>query len=386
LWENSRILRILWHKDIGTAERSLPDSPSFPEFFIPKVAMKSNETPDRVYLDRNENNYGPAPACIEVLGKLDPLTLSFYTKAHSRGVKSTLSERLAKEIGVPEEHILLGYGAEDLLKQTIQCYLKPGAKLMIPGYSWWYYKAIASEVGGENVEYPMGKGKDRFLYDVPGMLEVYRKEKPGVVFISSPNNPTGNSMDAKEMTTVLEALKDVPVVLDQAYWYNAATMSAKEIVDRYPNTLLVRTFSKYYALAGARIGFAIAGAGLEKMVKMSHRYLGYSRLSEEIALAALNSPDYYNGIAKKMAADKEAYYKRVGVLPGLTVFRSDANFLLVEIPSELRAKLKEFFTAKGLILKFMDEPMLNSHIRITLGTQEQNERVIAAFEEFFAKG
>jgi histidinol-phosphate aminotransferase len=345
--------------------------------------MKSSDQIGPVYLDRNENNYGPAPKCLDVLKQTNPLTLSFYTKAHIRGVKSPLSERLAKEVGVPEERILLGYGAEDLLKQTIQCYLKPGGKLMIPAYSWWYYKAIASEVGGENVEYPMPKGKDRFMYDVAGMIQTYRKEKPGVVFISSPNNPTGNSMDQVEMTSVLDALRDVPVVLDQAYWYNAAALSAKEIVDRYPNALLVRTFSKYYALAGVRVGFAIAGAGLEKLVKMSHRYLGYSRVSEEIALAALDSTEYYTGIARKMADDKESYYRRVGSLPGVTVFHSDANFLLVEIPADIRIRLKEFMTGQGLFLKFMDEPLLKSHIRITLGTQDQNERVIAAFEEFF---
>ena len=157
----------------------------------------------------------------------------------------------------------------------------------------------------------------------------------------------------------------------------------KEIVQKYPNTLLVRTFSKYYALAGMRIGFAVAGAGLDKMVKMSHRYLGYSRISEEVAMAALDSADYYRSIAEKMAADKEAYYRRVGSLPGITVFRSDANFLLVEIPPDIRDRLKTFMTDRGLILKFMNEPQLKSHIRITLGTQEQNERVIAAFEEFF---
>ena len=336
-----------------------------------------------IFLDRNENNYGPAPACIDALRRAEPLSLSLYTRAHTRGVKSALSERLAAEMGVPEERILLGYGAEDLLKQTIQCYLKPGAKLMIPSYSWWYYKEIASEVGGENVEYPLVKGVDRFAYDVPGMIDVYRREKPGVVFISSPNNPTGNSMSSVEMTRVLDALRDVPVVLDQAYWYNAAALSVKEIVDRYPNTLLVRTFSKYYALAGVRVGFAAAGTGLAELVKMSHRYLGYSRVSEEIAMAALDSAEYYQGIAKKMAADKEAYYRRVGALPGVTVFRSDANFLLVEIPSDVRDGLNAFLTSRGLMLKFMNEPLLKAHIRITLGTTEQNELVIAAFEEVF---
>ncbi len=345
--------------------------------------MESQVAASPVFLDRNENNYGPAPACLEALRRADRSLMSFYTKAHTRGVKSVLSERLAGEVGVSEERILLGYGAEDLLKQTVQCYLHPGAKLMIPSYSWWYYKEIASEVGGENVEYPLEKGTDRFSYNVPAMLAVYRKESPGVVFVSSPNNPTGNSMTTEEMTAVLDALRDVPVVLDQAYWYNAAALSVREIVDRYPNTLVVRTFSKYYALAGVRVGFAVAGAGLDRMVKMSHRYLGYNRVSEEVALAALDSAEYYRGIAEKMARDKEAYYRRVGTLPGVTVFRSDANFLLVEIPAVTRDRLKEFLTTRGLILKFMNEPLLKSHIRITLGTQEQNERVIASFEEFF---
>src|SRR5512143_3366836 len=177
--------------------------------------MEPNDPGAPIYLDRNENNYGPAPACLEALKRADRFLISFYTKAHTRGVKSALSERLAREVGVPEERVLLGYGAEDLLKQTIQCYLRPGAKLMIPSHSWWYYKEIASEVGGENVEYPLVRGKESFSCDVPAMIAAYRKEKPEVVFISSPNNPTGNSMSAGEMTSVLDSLREVPVVLDQ---------------------------------------------------------------------------------------------------------------------------------------------------------------------------
>jgi histidinol-phosphate aminotransferase len=203
------------------------------------------------------------------------------------------------------------------------------------------------------------------------------------VFLASPNNPTGNSLAAPEMTRVLDALGDAIVVVDQAYWFNAGTLSVKEIVERYPNVLVVRTFSKYYALAGLRIGIAAAGAGLGKLVKHSHRYLGYNRLSEAVALAALDSAEYYRAIAERMAADKELYYGRVGSLPGVTVFRSDANFLLLEIPPAVMVPLKEFLLARNLVLKFMNEPLLNSHVRITLGTREQNERVIAAFEEFF---
>ena len=86
----------------------------------------------KVYLDRNENNYGPAPLCFEVLKKADYSKLSCYTKAFASGVKSILSERLAKEVNLPENRVLLGYGAEDLLKQAILCYLSKDEKLLIP--------------------------------------------------------------------------------------------------------------------------------------------------------------------------------------------------------------------------------------------------------------
>ena len=131
---------------------------------------------EMIYLDRNENNYGPAPACFDVLKNADLTSLSWYTKAYKRGVKSDLSERLAVENKIDEERVLVGYGAEDLLKQVVQCYLGKGKKLMIPAYSWWYYKAIADEVSGENVEYPMNIGEESFLYDIDTMLKIYKEE------------------------------------------------------------------------------------------------------------------------------------------------------------------------------------------------------------------
>jgi len=82
------------------------------------------------------------------------------------GSKGILSARLAHDFGLAEDRIILGYGAEHLLKQTIQCYLQKNQKLMIPAYSWWYYKKIAAEVGGISIEYPMIKGEKSFLYDV----------------------------------------------------------------------------------------------------------------------------------------------------------------------------------------------------------------------------
>lgn len=335
-----------------------------------------------IYLDRNESYYGPAPACFDKLKNADLSLLSWYTKAHTRGVKSVLSERLSQEFNIPEKQVVLGYGAEDLLKQAVQCYLSEGSKLMIPSYSWWYYKELADEVNGCNIEFPMIKGDDAFHYDVDKMLELYKEEKPEMVLISSPNNPTGNSITQEDLITILDGTKDSIVIFDEAYAYSGQNDISKDLLEKYPNLIIIRTFSKYYALAGVRIGYGFIGENLQGMDKFTKRCLGYNRISEQIAIAALDSPDYYSDIAKKMDEDKALFSEELNKLEGFQVYKSNANFILVEIPMAIKASLKEFLLEKGLVIKFMNEELLNHHLRITLGKQEQNRILIQAIKEF----
>jgi histidinol-phosphate aminotransferase len=179
-------------------------------------------------------------------------------------------------------------------------------------------------------------------------------------------------------------MKETFVALDEAYWYNTKHEHAKYLVETYPNLVVIRTFSKYYALAGIRIGYALIGRNLTRLANLANRYLGFNLISEKIALAALDSASYYEDIAHKMNSDKELYYKELGEIPGFTVYKSDANFVLVEIPKNIIQPLKKFLTDKGLIIKFMNEEIINSHMRITLGTQEENRMVIDTIKEFFA--
>jgi len=337
---------------------------------------------DIVYLDRNENNYGPAPACLRVLKDATAADLLGYSKAYHRGVKSDLSERLASDFRIPEERVLLGYGAEDILKQLVQCYLGPEQKLMIPAYSWWYYKEIADEVKGITLEYPLIRAGESYQYDVDKMIKIVRTEDPRLIFISSPNNPTGNSISNEDLENLCSAFNDRIVALDEAYWYHSQNEHVIKLINRYRNLVVIRTFSKYFALAGMRIGYALTGENLSELKKLSNRYLGYNSLSEKVALAALDSPEYYLDIARKMNEDKELYYEELNRIPGFQVFKSDANFILVEIPKAMMEPLKKDLTAQNLIIKFMNEPLLNSHLRITLGTQEENRRVISAIKSF----
>ncbi len=335
-----------------------------------------------INLDRNENFYGPAPKCMEVLKDVSKLDLSMYSKAYLKGVQSDLSERLSADYGIEENQVILGYGAEEILKLTVQAYLKEGDKLMVPSYSWWYYKKIAAEVGAGNIEYPMIKEKNSFRYDADSFLKLYEAEKPKVIFIASPNNPTGNSIGTDTLFTILDAVTDSAVLFDEAYVFGYNAEENRELLEKYPNIVIARTFSKYYALAGMRIGYGLVGKKLTKLMEFAHRYLGFNYISEQVAIAALDSQDYYSGIAEKMEADKKLYYQELGAIESFTVFPSDANFILVEIPTEIKDSLKKYLLEREIVIKFMNEELLNHHLRITIGTQEQNRKVIDAIKEF----
>jgi len=348
--------------------------------------MDKNEK-EIVYMDRNENQYGPAPACFEVLKADNFKNLSEYSRDFSRNVKSVLSERLADDFGIPEKNILLGYGGEDILKQAVHCYLNKGDKIMIPSYSWWYYKKIADEKEGVKIEYPIVEGEDSFYYDIEGMLKIYEEEKPKLVLISSPNNPTGNRLETDELKMVLRKMKDTVVILDEAYalFHKRDESYVKDLVNEFPNVLIIRTFSKYYGLAGIRIGFVAMGDNHAEFSLFSARYLGYNRLSEQIAIAALDATDYYDNMRKKMIADTETFLQEFNKMSGFKAYPSYANFILVKIPIEIKDGLKKYLTDRNIVVKFMAEDGLFNHLRITIGTQEQNLLLLNMVKSFATK-
>lgn len=339
------------------------------------------------YLDRNEYNYGPAPEVGEVLKNFDPNKLCFYTRIYDEGKKSILSDYLSSIYNIPEKQIILGYGGEDILKQVVHCFLSGKEKqktLLIPKFSWWYYKSIADEVEGRSVLYPLYEEGNTFKYDFEALQATVEKEKPEMVLIASPNNPTGNSLTAKELDRVLSFINtDTVVVIDEAYasFANKDTSYIKPLLEKHPNLLIVRTLSKFYGLPGLRLGFAFMGSRLTRFLNYSTKYLGYNRLSEELGIAVLKATDYYQKVADQMAADRQMYNQELRPLPGFKVYDSNANFILVKYPIELKPRLQEAFKSKGYIIKFMNEPDINTHMRITLGTHQQNSQVIAAIKE-----
>ena len=343
------------------------------------------------YLDRNESQYGPSPKCYEFLKQVTIDELACYSRDFSKGIKSSLSKKIADDFGIDERQVILSYGSEDLLKQILHYYLERREKILIPREAWWYYKKVAYEVGGFNVEYPMyikeKNGVKSYMYDVDKMIDIYTKEQPRIVLIASPNNPTGNRIPKEDLKRFLDACRGALVMIDEAYWGFGSKENdyVKPYLDEFPNLVICRTFSKYYALAGCRIGYAFAGKNLEELMNFTVRYLGYNRLSEKLGEIAMDDEVYYDKVTNLMQEDKEYFYKEFSKLEGFTPYKSYANFMLVDMPKDVRKGMDKFLKERNLLIKFLNEEAFKTETRITLGTREQNYYLMESIKEFLGK-
>lgn len=332
------------------------------------------------FLDRNEFNFEPSQKVIDTIKNFDPKELCFYTRIYDEGKKSIVSVKLSEIYGVPEEQVLLGYGGEEILKNTVHYYLTKGNNktILIPQFSWWYYSSIAAEVEGVTEMYPLYEQGDTFAYNVDEVIEYTNRIRPRLLLLASPNNPTGNSLTSEEIGRIMENIpEETMVLIDEAYasFITNDVDYIAPLVNRYSNLIISRTLSKFYGLPGLRMGFGFMGAGHNDFLKYANMYLGYNRFSEAVAIAALESEDHYRDVAKQMEWDRQLYKKELGDLPGFKVYKSVANFILIKYPIEIKEALQKALTGENYKIKFMGDPGLESCVRITLGRPEQTQAV-----------
>jgi histidinol-phosphate aminotransferase len=213
---------------------------------------------------------------------------------------------------------------------------------------------------------------------------LYDKHNPRVILIASPNNPTGHSIAPEALDAIARHCTESVIVVDQAYFgfSSGEHQAAAKLLAAHPRMVILRTFSKLFSLAGTRIGYAFAGNDLERLTRFSQRYLGYNRISESLALAALDDPEYYRRIAHLMEDDKLVYYQHFSSMPGFTCYRSDANFVLVRYDRTLRPAFAEELRQREIVVKFLEDPGLDDCVRITIGRREDNQRMWDALAVF----
>lgn len=292
---------------------------------------------------------------------------------------ASLKHRICKRLGVPAGYdVLLGNGSDELIAIIASAISGPArrATIMAPVPAFVMFGRIAMLAGAEFVGVPL---KNDFSLDKPAMLAAIEQHRPAVTFIAYPNNPTGNLFDENDVAEIIRAVGDTGiVVVDEAYGPFART-SFMHRLPEFENMIVMRTVSKM-GLAGIRLGYmAAAPALLEQFEKVRPPY-NVNVLTQIAAEFALDNIDILNEQANKIIAERAGLAAALAALPGVTVYPSAANFLLLRVPDSARAcaKLLEEKVMVRNVSKMHD--MLANCIRVNVSTPEENSAFLDAFK------
>jgi histidinol-phosphate aminotransferase len=291
-----------------------------------------------------------------------------------------LVERMARLYGVPASHVLVGRGSDEAIDLLVRAFCRAGQdSVVITPPTFGFYKVAARIQGAQVLEVPLRR--DGFVLDVDATIAAGRTAK--IVFLCSPNNPTGNLLDEAAMLRVCRELATTALVcVDEAYIEFAGRPSLAARIDEFPNLVLLRTLSKAYALAGARLGTLIASEEIVGLLKRIIPPYAIPASTVEEVLQLTEAPQRAGSAARIRTLLEERGRLQQRLASASIVVRqfpSDANFVLVEFRDARRA-LVAGKSAGLLVRDFSSAPGLTDCLRISVGTPEQNERLLSALE------
>jgi histidinol-phosphate aminotransferase len=338
------------------------------------AALKAYHVPDSkgmVKLDAMENPYSLPDnlrrQLAEVLSRVD---LNRYPEPSPR----KLREMLAHKMGVPQGmELLLGNGSDELLQVITVALARPGAAVMFPSPAFVMYSMYAKFLGMKAVPVPV---REDFSFDAAAFVARMEAEQPAIVFIAYPNNPTGVLYPEKDLAEVIRAAPGL-VVVDEAY-HAFAGKTFMGRLGEFANLVVLRTVSKL-GLAGIRLGY-LAGRPqwIEQFDKVRSPY-NVNVLTQAAALFLLEHLDVLQEQAARIRADRRSLATVLAALPGVTVFPSEANFLLVRVPDADGAF--EGLRRQGVLVKNLNMPAMRNCLRITVGTPDENRILLNALRE-----
>jgi histidinol-phosphate aminotransferase len=331
---------------------------------------------DSIKLASNENPLGPSPKAVEAMRKAAD-TIHRYPD----GASFALRARLADRLGVAENQLVFGTGADEILELIAKTVIGPGDEVVYGWPSFAMYPIVVRGMGGTPVPVPLD---DSFTYDLDAILEAVTP-RTKVVMICNPNNPTGTSVGSAAFERFLGKLpNDVVLAVDEAYFEFVRRKDFPDVVSilgTRPGTIVLRTFSKVYGLAGIRIGYGIADAGFASYLERARHPFNVNKLAEVAALAALDDDEHARKTLKLNESGIEYLTAELGRL-GIETWPTDANFLLAKTGAEVFEKLLQ----SGVIIRPMKGFGLPDHVRISIGTPSENERFIKALTALLETG
>jgi len=331
------------------------------------------EHPEILRMMSNENLLGPSQAVLDAvleaakLGNLYP------------GSGPVLRQRLGEACGLTADNVVLGNGSTDVINFVIHTFIGPGDEVLIPVPTFPMYESRARVAGGIVVEVPF---TPEFYWDMEAILAAVTP-KTKLIFICSPNNPTGNRIKDEDLIRILDL--GIPTFFDEAYYELENDVETKASwIKKYPHMVVNRTFSKAFGLAGFRVGYVLCDTQLATYFNRVRFPWNVGNLSIAAALAELDDIESQEFKRKTIIEGRNYIFEEINKIPGFKAYTSEGNFVLIDAhvldrPSE---ELREMMAAKGIFIRPMvGHRMAKGFIRITVGRPEQNEFFIKTFKE-----
>ena len=318
----------------------------------------------KVFLDANENSLG------------SPLTKWYnrYPDPHQIAVKAALGTVK----GIAAEHVFLGNGSDECIDLLFRCFCNPGKDNVVicpPTYGMYEVSANVNDV--EIRKAPL---LESFQLDLVH-LETLVDENTKIIWLCSPNNPTGNSLNREDIETVLNNFNGI-VVVDEADINFAKQKTFTQELSEYPNLVVLQTFSKAWGLAGLRLGMAFASVDIINILNKVKPPYNINQATQDLALKALEEVGQVNDMIKEIVDMREALVAVFSKMPTVEkVYPSDTNFLLVKLKNA--KKVYEFLLTKGIVLRDRSSVKLcDDCLRITIGTEKENTILVDAMAEW----
>ncbi|MHC1579965.1 MAG: histidinol-phosphate transaminase [Candidatus Alkanophagales archaeon] len=342
------------------------DAGVFPE----DVARKYGVPKERVVnVASNELPYPPPEAVVAAVSRA-AATANRYPKPDYQELKESISEY----VGVPPENIAVGCGASELIDVVCKVFLEAFDKVVVPvpSYSMYVFFAMLRDASVELLE---TEGCD---FELRAEDVIRRGEGAKLLFLPSPNNPTGFQMRRSDILSVAEALPSSMIVVDEAYVeFGDLRESVAEDAAGLDNLVVLRSFSKFFGLAGLRVGYAVASKGVAATLEKVRLPFCISGVAAAAAKAALENLEHYRKVREEVIEGR-AFLEAELRESGFKVFPSAANFLLARLPEGVGAKtLTEALLRAGVIVRDVSGVLglSREYLRVTVGTAEENRRV-----------
>ena len=323
-------------------------------------------------LNTNENPYPPSPAVMEAMRCAVNDDLRLYPPPNADLLKQTIADYFQ----LTPAQVFVGNGSDEVLAHVFNGLFRQAQPILFPDISYSFYPVYCGLYAIEFNKIPLAE-------DFTLNLDDYRRANGGIIF-PNPNAPTGRLLALDAIESLLQENSDSVVVVDEAYIdFAESNASAVSLIDQYDNLLVVQTMSKSRALAGLRIGYALGSAhlveGLERIKNSFNSYpLGHVQLAA--AVASFNDRDYFEATRKQVISSRELLVDQLETL-GFEVLPSAANFVFARHGAYLGADLTRSLREQNIIIRHFNKPRIDEFLRITVGTPEQNQQLIAALTE-----